>query len=79
MMWRLKYIAEKEELPLYIDDIYSSVYNDAESLVNLGIKFNRTKNPNDKERIIKKMENMCEEERTIIYKITDLLDKRFES
>ncbi len=54
MMWRVKYISNKEKLPVDFDEAYASTIEATERLVNLGIKYNITK----RKSICTNMENI---------------------
>ena len=66
MMWRVKFIAEKEKLPLHFDEAYSLVVNQTNNLVNLGIKYNLTQSPRICNRMKDVMVALCNNERNAI-------------
>ena len=66
MMWRVKFIAEKEKLQLRFDEAYGLVVNQTDNLVNLGIKYNLTQSPKICNRMKDVMVALCNNERNAI-------------
>ena len=66
MMWRVKYIAEKEKLSLGFEEVYASAVKQTDRLVNLGIKYNLTQSAEICNRMKDAMISLCDEERNAI-------------
>ncbi len=76
MMWRIKSITDKENLPLNVDETYSSAVKQTERLINLGIKLNLTRKNsicNSMKNIMKKL--CCDEKESIELVLSALREK----
>lgn len=77
MAWRLNYIVKRENLP-YIDmeSIYACTLKLAERAVNLGLKYNFTKNIGALGRLIASVEKLCADEKKAINNVLYLLSEK---
>ena len=77
MMWRVKYISNKEKLPVDFDEAYASTIEATERLVNLGIKYNITKRKSICTNMENIMHQLCINEKLAIYELLVCVNPKY--